>query len=310
MNFFVVLLCLLLSIVEPSYALWPFDGGVSDVSDAAQDAFMKTIDAVYYPGWKMGHEAAKPFIAMTGVDEATQISRFIRATCLSQAAGAAMANVVPGVGIPLGLALSLETQVALATGIASIRGYDMSSPEKSRALVGLFLVGDLTAEAAKFIGAKSAEHVAKGMLTQISGRVLIAINKQVGMRLFTKHGTKGVFNLGNMIPGLGIAIAGSIDGVFCFFAATGIEKMTFRGEGHDERCMSDILDDFGAAHMKKKVVEEMGIVSSNFCQGVPLQVLRQSLDDKVMVDFYLLLLKNLCTKAGRLEYKCNENLNY
>ena len=298
-----LLALLAVTAANPCTAFW------SNPTEDMHGAFTSALESVYVPGWKAGLVASDEFKKMK-VDEETKISRFIRSTCLTQAAAAAGANIIPGVGIPVGMAISLQTQVGLATGIANIRGYDMSSPEKCRPLIGMFLVGDLTAEVTKVAGGEGAKAAAKGLLTQVNGKALIAINKQVGMRLFTKNGAKGVFNLGSMIPGFGIAIAGIVDGGFCIATANGIEAMTFRGKTKAQRCMADILDDFGAAHMKIPVISKMGINSDTFCKGLPLTVLRASLDDTAMVDNYLSIMGAHCNSDQELMYPCANSPKY
>lgn len=52
---------------------------------------------------------------------------------------------------------------------------------------------------------------ANKMISKIPGKVLTKINQKVGFRLITKFGTKGVLNLGKMVPGVGAAIGGCLD---------------------------------------------------------------------------------------------------
>ena len=46
---------------------------------------------------------------------------------------------------------------------------------------------------------------------KISGKVLTKINQKVGFRLVTKFGTKGIVNLGKLLPGVGAAVGGGLD---------------------------------------------------------------------------------------------------
>ena len=48
-------------------------------------------------------------------------------------------------------------------------------------------------------------------IKRVPGRALIEINKQVGFRLLTKAGTKGVLNLTKLVPLVGGLIGGSFD---------------------------------------------------------------------------------------------------
>ena len=41
--------------------------------------------------------------------------------------------------------------------------------------------------------------------------MLTKINQKVGFRFITKFGTKGIVNMGKLIPGVGAVIGGSLD---------------------------------------------------------------------------------------------------
>lgn len=48
-------------------------------------------------------------------------------------------------------------------------------------------------------------------IKKIPGKVLTKINQKVGFRFITKFGTKGIVNLGKMLPGVGAVIGGGLD---------------------------------------------------------------------------------------------------
>ena len=52
---------------------------------------------------------------------------------------------------------------------------------------------------------------AKEKIKKIPGKVLTKINQKVGFRLVTKFGTKGIVNLGKLLPGVGAAVGGGLD---------------------------------------------------------------------------------------------------
>ncbi len=64
-----------------------------------------------------------------------------------------------------------------------------------RSLLGTSAL-DAVKQAGVQIGTKASTHVIK----QIPSRLLIAINKQVGFRLVTKTGQKGVVNFIKIVP--------------------------------------------------------------------------------------------------------------
>ena len=53
--------------------------------------------------------------------------------------------------------------------------------------------------------------LATGAIKKIPGKVLTKINQKVGFRLVTKFGSKGVVNLGKLVPGVGAVIGGGLD---------------------------------------------------------------------------------------------------
>ena len=62
-------------------------------------------------------------------------------------------------------------------------------------------------------GIEIGKKAAVNTLKKIPGAILVKINQQVGFRLVTKFGQKGLINLGKMIPILGGVIGGGFDTV-------------------------------------------------------------------------------------------------
>ena len=52
---------------------------------------------------------------------------------------------------------------------------------------------------------------ANGLIKKIPGRVLTKINQKVGFRFITKFGTKGIVNMGKLIPGVGAVIGDLVE---------------------------------------------------------------------------------------------------
>ena len=53
--------------------------------------------------------------------------------------------------------------------------------------------------------------LANGLIKKIPGKVLTKINQKVGFKLVTKFGTKGIVNLGKLVPGIGAVVGGGLD---------------------------------------------------------------------------------------------------
>ena len=49
------------------------------------------------------------------------------------------------------------------------------------------------------------------LIKKIPGKVLTKINQKVGFRFITKFGTKGIINMGKLVPGVGAVIGGGLD---------------------------------------------------------------------------------------------------
>ena len=97
-----------------------------------------------------------------------------------------------------------------AAAVAYLRGHDIKSDEV-RSIVLLTLLGAGGAAAAAEFGIKLGNKAAMAALKKLPGSVLIAINKMVGFRLFTKFGTKGLVNLSKLVPLIGGVIGAGVN---------------------------------------------------------------------------------------------------
>lgn len=84
---------------------------------------------------------------------------------------------------------------------------------KSKHLFYACLTGQSINEVAKNAGIKIGLKVGEAQIKRIPGEALKKINQAVGFRLVTKFGSKGVVNLGKMVPLIGGVIGGSFDAV-------------------------------------------------------------------------------------------------
>lgn len=114
------------------------------------------------------------------------------------------------VTLPANVSSVLYVQLRMIASIAYMNGYDVRHDEV-KTLVYLCLVGNSVSDILKGVGIKVGTTVAKNLIKQIPGKVLIQINKAVGLRLLTKLGTKGLINLGKCIPVVGGVIGGGFD---------------------------------------------------------------------------------------------------
>lgn len=63
----------------------------------------------------------------------------------------------------------------------------------------------------KQAGIKIGVKFTNGLIKKIPGKVLTKINQKVGFRFITKFGTKGIVNLGKLLPGVGAIVGGGLD---------------------------------------------------------------------------------------------------
>ena len=114
--------------------------------------------------------------------------------------------------LPANITSVIFIQIRMIAAIAHMAGYDLKD-DKVKTMVYLCLVGNGAAEVLKNIGLEIGKKIATNSIKNISGKIITQINQQVGFRLVTKFGEKGVVNLGKAVPILGGFIGGTFDTV-------------------------------------------------------------------------------------------------
>jgi hypothetical protein len=107
----------------------------------------------------------------------------------------------------------------MSAGIAYLRGHDVTSEEVHSAVL-VSLLGSSGAEVLKKAGVEIGRQSTAAGFARLPGRVLIEINKRVGLRLVTKAGEKGVINLSKLVPLVGGPVGAAVDGIGCRTIAT------------------------------------------------------------------------------------------
>ena len=118
------------------------------------------------------------------------------------------------VAVPTALGAAWAIQARMAAAIAILHGHDVGE-DRVRTLVLLSLVGDAGKEALKRAGVRVGQRMAEKALQQIPARVLVELNKKLGMRLITIGAEKGVLSLSKAIPFVGAVVGGAFDAVAC-----------------------------------------------------------------------------------------------
>ena len=114
------------------------------------------------------------------------------------------------VAISANVAGVIYVQLRMIAAIAHINGYDIYS-DQVRTIAYTCLTGSSAANVLKNVVIKISEKMAVNALKKVPGAILIKINQQVGFRLVTKFGQKGLVNFGKMIPLVGGVVGGVFD---------------------------------------------------------------------------------------------------
>ena len=114
------------------------------------------------------------------------------------------------VAIPANVGSVLYVQMRMIACTAYMSGYDLNC-DQTQTFVYACLAGVAVNELLKQAGIKFGMKLAEGLIKKIPGKVLTKINQKVGFRFITKFGTKGLVNLGKMIPGVGAVVGGGLD---------------------------------------------------------------------------------------------------
>lgn len=114
------------------------------------------------------------------------------------------------VTIPANIGSVIYVQMRMIACCAYIMDYDLNC-DQTQTFVYACLAGVALNSTIKQVGIKFGMKMAQGLANKIPGKVLIKINQKVGFRFITKAGTKGIINIGKLIPGVGAVIGGGFD---------------------------------------------------------------------------------------------------
>lgn len=114
------------------------------------------------------------------------------------------------VTLPANIGSVLYVQMRMIACIAYLAGFELYS-DQTQTFVYACLAGVAVNELIKQAGIKFGVKFANGLIKKIPGKVLTKINQKVGFRFITKFGTKGIVNIGKLLPGVGAIIGGGLD---------------------------------------------------------------------------------------------------
>ena len=114
------------------------------------------------------------------------------------------------VAIPANIGSVLYVQMRMIACLAYMGGYDINC-DQVQTLVYACLAGISVDQIVKRVGITFGNKLANSLVKKIPGKALTKINKAVGFRFLTKFGTKGLINIGKMVPLVGAVIGGGLD---------------------------------------------------------------------------------------------------
>jgi uncharacterized protein (DUF697 family) len=126
--------------------------------------------------------------------------------------GNGIASGVVGVaGIPVDVATALYSQVKLASSLFNI--YEIDTKSESAQPLILAAAGVTVSEFANTLGTKAAQQAIQKALMSIPNKTFVEINKALGIKLIAKTGEKTLLNVAKIVPFVGSAVGGTVNGV-------------------------------------------------------------------------------------------------
>ena len=133
------------------------------------------------------------------------------------------------VAIPANVGSVIYVQMRMIACVAYMADYELDS-DQTQTFIYACLAGVAVNGLLKQAGIKIGVKFTNGLIKKIPGKVLTKINQKVGFRFITKFGTKGIVNLGKLLPGVGAIVGGGLDLVETKIIAERAYKWFFEGD--------------------------------------------------------------------------------
>ena len=138
------------------------------------------------------------------------------------------------VAIPANVGSVLYVQMRMIAAVAYMAGFELKN-DQTQTFIYACLAGVAVNELIKQAGIKFGMKLTTGLIKKIPGKALTKINQKVGFRFVTKFGTKGLVNLGKLVPGVGAVIGGGMDLIETKVIADRAYKWFFEGDFTDTK---------------------------------------------------------------------------
>lgn len=217
----------------------------------SQEGLMKLLDSCYEkclhgipkvsPSVEnMANDYLKKYSTKEEACKAMLRNQIVKCTTSGFATGFGGVITMP-VALPANIGSVLYMQMRMIACVAYIKGYKLDS-DQTQTFIYACLAGVAVNGLIKQAGVKFGIKFANGLIKKIPGKVLTKINQKVGFRFITKFGTKGIVNLGKMMPGVGAVIGGGLDLVETKIIANRAYKWFVESDFSDEKQEEDIVD--------------------------------------------------------------------
>lgn len=144
--------------------------------------------------------------------------------------------------LPANITSVLYVQMRMIAAVAYLNGYDLNGDE-THSFVYACLVGVSLNNVVKQSSIVFGVKVCNTLVKKLPGKVLTKINQKVGFRLFTKFGTKGLVNLGKLVPVVGGVIGGTLDFAETKVIANRAIKWFVENDFSEGKKDSDVIDE-------------------------------------------------------------------
>ena len=181
--------------------------------DWAYDKAMNGIDVKGVAGMDSARTLAADYLKQEGVlvDQVNSLIRWQNTKAGTAGFLAGLGGIVTmPIAIPANMATVMLLQVRMIAAIAHMGGHDLKE-DRVRTMVYACMAGSAAMDILKDVGVVVGQKLAMSAVKSITGETLVAINKAVGFRLFTKFGQTGAVNLGKFVPLAGGLVGGGFD---------------------------------------------------------------------------------------------------
>lgn len=138
------------------------------------------------------------------------------------------------VTLPANITSVIYVQMRMIAAIAYINGFELDSDE-TQTFVYACLAGVSVNTVVKQTAVKFGVKFSTNLVKKIPGKTLTKINQKVGFRFLTKFGSKGLINIGKLVPVAGAVVGGGVDLVETKIIANRANKWFAEGDVSDDK---------------------------------------------------------------------------